>query len=381
LPTGHLVYALTNKLYAASFDPSKLEPPGASDPVVDGIFRTEFGASPQYEVSSSGTLIYVQTTSAGDLPKRTLVWVTRDGREEPIDISPQAYADYSSPKISPDGKRIALTINKRNSTNVWIKDLDRKGPITPLTDVENENSWPVWTRDSKQIIYRSSRDGDIYDIKRKAADGSGEVEILGSPPVKPGPFSLSKDGRTLLSWDITYSPHQTVISMLSLEGGLVRKPLLQSKYYEQHPVISPNGQWLAYASDETGRNEVYVRPFPDVNKGGGGVVSTNGGYGPLWSPTGRELFYRDGDSVMAVEVETEPAFRTVRDAKEIFRGTYFSIETMGSAKSGMWDISPDGKRFLMIKETESSASTAGSPRKINIVVNWIEELKKKVPVK
>jgi serine/threonine protein kinase len=380
LPTGHLVYALTNKLYAASFDPSKLEPSGASARVVDGIFRPEFGASPQYDVSPSGTLIYVQTISAGDLPKRTLVWVTRDGREEPIDIPPQAYNDWSPPKISPDGMWIALTIDNRNGTNIWMKNLFRKGPITPLTNGENENSWPVW--DGKKIIYRSSRDGniDIYDIKRKAADGSGDVEILGSPPVKPGPFSLSKDGRTLLSWDITYSPHQTIISMLSLESGLVRKPLLQSKSYEQHPVISPNGQWLAYASDETTRNEVYVRPFPDVNKGGGGIVSTNGGYGPLWSPNGRELFYRDGDSVMAVEVKTEPAFKIVKEAKEIFRGTYFSPET-GSAKSAMWDISSDGKRFVMIKETESSASTAGGPRKICVILNWFEELKKTVPVK
>jgi serine/threonine protein kinase len=367
LPTGHLVYGFTNELYAVSFSPSKLAPAGATVPVVKDVFRPWNDGTPQYDVSLiSGTLIYAETTSA----ERTLVWVNQEGKEVPIDITPQAYSAWSSPKISPDGKRIALTIDKGKSTNIWIKDLDR-GTLTSLTDGENENSWPVWTPDSKQIIYRSSRDNTLMDIYIKAADGLREAKKLGSPSVRAGPFSLSKDGKTLLSWDITFSPHQTVISMLPLEGDFVRTPLLQSKYYEQHPEISPNGKWLAYASNQSGQNEVYVRPFPEVNKG---VlqVSTKGGYGPLWSPSGRELFYRNGNSVMVVEVETEPVFKIVREAKEIFSGAYLSSQG-GYAKSAMWDIGSDG-RFLMIKET-------GGARKICVVLNWFEELKKLVPVK
>jgi len=376
LPTGHLVYGIANRLYAVSFNPSEPMQSGASVPVVEGIFRPGVSTAPQYDISLSGTLIYAKTTSGDDSPQRALVWVTRDGREEPIDIPPQAYNDWSAPKISPDGMRIALTIDKRESTNIWIADLVRK-TLTPVTNGENENSWPVWTPNGKQIIYRSSRDGVNYDINRRAADGSGEAEKLGSPPVKPGPFSLLMDGRALLSWDITYSPYQTIISILSLEGGLARKPLLQSKYFEQHPVISPDGRWLAYASDQSGGNEVYVRPFPEVNNG---IlqVSTNGGYGPLWSPNGRELFYRNGNSVMAVAVDAATVFKQGQP-KEIFRGAYFSSDA-GSSKLSMWDMGRDG-RFLMMKEPGSKASTAAGARKICVILNWFEELKQQVPIK
>ena len=142
------------------------------------------------------------------------------------------------------------------------------------------------------------------------------------------------------------------------------------------PQISPDGRWMAYMSDESGQNEVYVRPFPEVNKGRW-QVSTGGGKSPLWSPNSRELFYLSSDSVMAVTVQTEPTF-SLGTPKTLFRLTYIA----GSTSGGMpWDISPDGKRFLMMKEAGSTSKPAEAPRKINIVVNWTEELKQRVPAK
>jgi serine/threonine-protein kinase len=154
-----------------------------------------------------------------------------------------------------------------------------------------------------------------------------------------------------------------------MEGDHNLRPLLQEKYSEWEPKISPDGRWMAYVSEESGKSEVYVRPFPDVNKGKW-QVSTSGGRDPLWSPDGRGLFYRNGDSVMAVAVQTEPTFNPGK-TEALFQGKYTSY----------WDISHDGKRFLMLKEPQSTASGGEGPRKINIVLNWFEELKQRVPVK
>jgi eukaryotic-like serine/threonine-protein kinase len=373
LPTGHLVYGLENRLYAVSFDPSKLMTAAASVPVVEGIYYPGFDAAPQYDVSPSGTLIYAQTTTA----KRTLVWVNRDGKEEPLNVPLMEYGDYSSPKISPDGTRVALTINTRGNMDIWIWDLVRKN-LTMLTNDLGEDSWPLWTPDSQQIVYRSPRDG-IHYIKRRAADGSGNMVTLGSQLNSPAPFCWSRDGKSLLSWELSISLQQSDIVMHSMEGGFAGKPLLSDgRYSEQHPQISPDGRWLAYASNESDKNEVYVVPFPEGPQKSKSKVSTNGGYGPLWSPDGREIFYRNGESVMAVAVETEPVFKPGRP--NVLFTKKFVSKTWGADMFPLWDISKD-KRFLMMKEAESNVSTAGGPRKINVVLNWFEELKKKVPVK
>jgi serine/threonine-protein kinase len=236
--------------------------------------------------------------------------------------------------------------------------------------------------------------GDLY---WKAADGTGEVEKLASSPGRAlFPRSWSNDGKTLVlcefsvvsnSEDITGGisqnarvyPYKEDIGILSMEGEHARKPLLQEKYSEIEPLISPDGRWMAYASDESGKPEVYVRPFPDVNQGKC-LVSTSAGNSPLWSPDGRELFYHSGDAAMAVRVETDPTFKPGKPTV-LFRGTH-SKSTL-SDDFTYWDISPDGKRFLMMKEAASTgvAPTAAGPRRINIVLNWFEELKQKVPGK
>jgi eukaryotic-like serine/threonine-protein kinase len=214
-------------------------------------------------------------------------------------------------------------------------------------------------------------------IYRIAADGSGEVTQLGSGlnPMNYSPRCWSRDGNTLI---LTFGSSVFDIGALSMNGGQTLKILLSGRANEIYPHISPDGRWLAYASDESGRYEVYVRPFPEVSKAKS-QVSTSGGDDTLWSPDGRELFYRNGDSVMSVLVKTDPAF-SIEMPKTLFRGAYVSgypTEIVNAVEQ--WDISPDGKRFLMVKGSESAAVSKGM--RINIVLNWFEELKQKVPVK
>ena len=226
------------------------------------------------------------------------------------------------------------------------------------------------------------RGGGLGGVYWKSADGIGEDELLASKPDRLiDPWSFSRDGKILAVMELSLAPLGVDIGMLSMEGKREIKELLQEKYMEAEPQISPDGRYVAYQSDESGKGEIYVRSFPDVTKGKW-QVSSGGGDSPLWSPDGRELFYRSGDATMAVEVETEPTFKR-GNPKILFRGTYFST-TFQKIASTPWDIHPNGKKFLMIKPAASTgaAPTAASPQpKINIVVNWFEELKARVPVK
>ena len=238
--------------------------------------------------------------------------------------------------------------------------------MTPLTRDKANDSYPIWTPDGQRIIFGSEREGG-YSIYWKAADDTGKAEQIAS--MKGGriwPTSLSNDGNTLFLGQYDAEAGGQNIGMLSMEGDRTPKLLLQEEYTESDPQISPDGRWLAYTSNESGQSEVYIRPFPDVDSGKM-QVSTRGGREPLWSPDGRELFYRNGLEAVAVPVETEPALRMGRP-KILFQGPYLL----------QWDINPDGKRFLMISSPGADRATADR-RTINIVLNWFEELKVRVP--
>ena len=373
LPTGHIVYGVGNNLLAVPFDTNKLEVAGGPVSIVDGVFRV---TAPQYAFSDSGTLAYIPGTTAEATPGRTLVWVDRNGKEEPLGAPPN---NYFVPKISPDGTRVALTVYKENMS-IWIWDSIRK-TLTPLTIDKSNNLQPIWTRDGKRIIFASTRDG-TYGIYWKAADGTGKEEKLLSAPDRSFiPDSLSPDGKTLTMYiakgRLAPSTTNLDIGMLSMEGERAWKPLLQEEYVETQSQISPDGRCMAYTSTESGRNDVYIRPFPEVEKGKW-PVSTSGGSSSRWSANGRELFYLSGDnSVMAIEVKTQPTF-SLGVPRILFKSIYAG-QTNSSGTP--WDISPDGKRLLMMKEPGTGASADGGPRKINIVLNWFEELKQRVPVK
>ena len=373
LPTGHMVFGLpnNNNLFAVPFSLDRLEVTGGPVPIVEGVPYPYY-----YAISGTGTLVYVPgTTAESALPQRTLVWVDRNGKEEPLAAPPNT---YGHPKISPDGTRVALTIQDTGGYDIWIWDLVRK-TMTRLTFDKKFNHYSLWTPDGKRIVYFSERESGFGSVYWKAADGTGKDEKLASAPDPDQHLladSWSSDGKTLVMEE-TPDAVKHDIGMLSMEGDRKYRPLLHEKYDEGGTQISPDGRWMAYMSNESGQYEVYVRPFPEVNNGKW-QVSTSGGLGPLWSPNGRELFYRSSDSVMAVSVETGPTF-SLGTPKALFRGTYVGG---GVSVGSPWDISPDGKRFLMMKEVASTAKPAAeAPRKINIVINWFEELKQRAPAK
>jgi serine/threonine protein kinase len=406
IPTGHLVYSLSNdnNAYAVPFNLDKLEVTGGAFPIIQGIYGS--GAT-SHAVSDTGTLIYIPGVNVpASISQRTLVWVDRDGKEESLMAEPQA---YSHPRISPDGTRVALSIGGDKNTNIWIWDLARKA-FTRLTFDETADLFPLWTPDGKRIAFYEAGAGK-WGIYSKAADGTGKIELWGSIPFGAIflPSSWSSEGKDLLSEVLSYeewakgidsetmtaasaqaaealsnlitgraqldiSGIQSYVGVLPMGGEQEGKALLKDKFLIVNPQLSPDGRWVAYSSSESGQMDIYVRPFPDVDSGKW-QVSTGGGAEPRWSPNGEEMFYRDGDAMMAVPIRTEPSFEREIPEK-LFEGSYYRL--LGH----MWDLSPDGKRFLMIKPVINAERepVTEAPRKINIVLNWFEELKERVPL-
>ncbi len=358
VPTGHLVYARRGSLYAVRFDPERLEVQGTPEPVLQGIMQSIEGVA-HYAFSSQGTLAYIRG-SVGGAEERDMVWVDRSGKEQPIGV-PQR--PYYVPHLSPDGKRIALVIQGIND-EIWTYDIpDRK--FNRLT-FKGQNINPVWTPDGKRIVFRSDLGGNgRLNLFWLPADGSGGAERLTVSDSNDSPHAFSPDGKSLIFSRV----HPTSGSDLwILPLGSKEKPfqLLATRFSEWFSAFSPDGRWFSYSSDESGQYEIYVRPFP----GPGGVwqVSTNGGTYPIWARSG-ELFFRNGDKMMAVELQTTPAFkagnpRTLFEAKFAF------------ADVNAHDVTADGKLFLIVKPSEKDQASA----QIQVVLNWFEELKRKVPL-
>jgi len=360
-PTGHLVYSLSEigTLMAAPFDLATLEVTGDSVPLLEEVRQATAGQV-DYSFSSNGTLVYVPGT-ADTSTTRTLVWVDREGQEEPLAAEPQS---YQSPRISPDGLRLAITVDDSGGSDVWIYDLERE-ILTRLTFDPAADHYPVWTPDGRRIVFDSGRVGASHNLFWKAADGTGQAERLTTSPSNHTARSFSPDGKRLVFGEGT----PVKMQVLSMEGERTSQPLFQSQFYENHGMISPDGQWIAYESPESGRLEVYVRPFPNVEEGKW-QISRDGGTEPVWATQGPELFYRNGEAMMVVGIKTEPTF-TAGSPVVLFTGRY----TMGGAVTN-YDISPDGQEFVMIKEADEDE---GQPAQINVVLNWFEELKRLVP--
>jgi serine/threonine-protein kinase len=357
-PSGHLLYTQGGTLMAAPFDPGRLQVSGAAVPVVEGVMQSGSTGATQYSFSDSGALVYIPG-SGQEAEHSRLVWVDRKGTEQPIAVPAHSFL---RPRVSPDGRRVAVTISE-SGNQIWIYDLIRE-TLTRLTFDGGINLDPVWTQDGKQVTFESGSPGNVF---WQPADGSGKAERLTTSANGQVPVSWSPDGQVLAFVDLSPTSGRDIWTLRLSD----RKPqvLLQTPFNEGTPTFSSDGRWLAYVSDESGRYEVYVQPYP--GPGAKWQISTEGGTEPVWNPNERELFYRQGDKLMAVEVATQPAFSAGKP-RMLFERQYAPSAT---ATSRNYDVSPDGQRFLMVKTLEQEPPIS----QINVVLNWFEELKQKVP--
>ncbi len=362
--TGHLVYHHAGTLMAVPFDQQTLEVMGSPAPIVEGVLAST-GGTAQFSVSNFGTLAYIPGTSQS--VNVTMVWVDRRGASQPLPAPPHP---YRPPRISPDGRLIAVGIG----SDVWIYDIARD-TLTRLTfERNNAATAAYWTADGKRIVFPSDRAGPT-NLFWKPVDGSGpEERLTTSQNVQRASFS-SPDGRFLVFTEIDPKTGSD-LWVLPLDGDRKPRIFLQTPFEEGAGQFSPDGHWIAYVSNESGRNEVYVRPFP--GPGGKWQVSTDGGSENAWSPKGNELFYRTGgqrEKMMAVDFQTQPTFAAGKP-RLLFEGNYGSNAPL--APGAFYSVSPDGQRFLMTKSPDQPQAAL---TQINVVLNWFEELKSKVPVK
>ena len=354
--SGHLVYAASGALRAVRFDPRGLRVLSDPVPVVDQVTMAGTGAA-NFAVSRTGTLVYVPGGATGG--QRSLVWVDRQGREEAIDAPTR---NYVAARVSPDGTRAALQVNDQEQ-DIWIWDF-RRSTLRRLTQDPAQDANPVWTPDSRRIIFSSSRTNPA-NVFWQAADGTGATERVTTSPQMQVPLAIAPDASQLVLMEIKGTPN---LHRLPLQGDRRTAALLEGGFREANADLSPDARWLAYQSDESGQNEIYVRPFPNVDAGQE-QISTSGGTRPVWSRDGRELFYLDsGNFLTAASIQATPAFRAGQPVK-ILDKPYF----VGPA-SRPFDVSKDG-RFLMVKDQADNVTTPS----LIVVLNWLEELKSKVP--
>jgi len=352
LPTGQLVYVHDAALLAVPFDTNRLAVTGGPVPIIENFAEASTAAAGQFAVSSNGTLAFSPGAFAGI--RRTLVWVDREGREQPIPASPRAY-DY--PRLSPDGTKIAVS-SADEENDIWVFDL-AKETLTRLTFGPAFELYVAWTPDNRYLLFSSgpfgSGTGAHVDIFRKAADGTGAMEPLTQNLGGGYPQSVSPDGKSLV---IRKQLPNMGLLLLPLDPKSDARPLLADpKFGENNGEISPDGRWIAYQSNKSGRFEIYVRPFPAVDSGRW-QISSEGGTKPLWSRSGRELFFANAaNRIAAVPVPAGSGF-TYGKPQILFDASAYLLAT---AAGRSFDISPDGKRFLMIKPV-SAGGTAPRDR-------------------
>jgi len=394
LPTGHLVYSRDGTLFALPFDETRLAVAGGPVPFQQGVLTASSTGAAQAAWSASGSLVFVPGLALRSTD-RTLVWVDRQGKEERATAPIRGYVSNNGAapvKVSPDGTRVAVTIdsatersngstaaNSRQAVagpDIWALDVAR-GALTRLT-FTGKAGYPIWTPDGRRVCYVIDREAFC-----QAADGTGQPQMLVKADGLVAVSSFSPDGARAI---LMVAPGKTGndIMIATIGPSPEVRPLLATPYDEYHAVVSPDGHWMAYQSNESGRFEVYARPFPDVEKGRW-QISTDGGAEPRWGSNGRELFFFNGGSaglndltgpgraalaLMSVSVKTGSAFVAGQPA---------AIVKWPPNAGSAYDVAPDG-RFLFNFPASTVATEAARPQMV-IVQHWFDELKARVPIK
>ena len=372
--TGHLVYALGPNVLAIPFDLKAQQVHGGPVPILEGIMRSSNGSTDaaDFALSEMGSLAYIPGTAGlGGVSstQQIVALADRSGKVRPLELPPQSFVH---PRISPDGKYLAVATDETGEATIWIYDLHGGSSLRRLT-IGNRNMFPIWTPDSRYVTFQSDREGD-RGIFKQAADGSGSAQRLtkAEQGSQHEPESWNPDGKTLTLDHSQAGQHVWALS----EGDPKPKPLIEvGTSIQKHSAFSPDGHWLAYMSQETGTTQVFVQPFPLT--GAKYQISIGGGRAPLWSPDGKQLFYHDtrNNRLVAVDVRTQPSF-------SFGKPVTFPIEgTIHPQAQRNYDITPDGKQFVVILPASSQTGGSRSAPQINIVVNWVEELKQRVPTR
>jgi serine/threonine-protein kinase len=362
-PSGHIVYARDGKLFAVPFDAARREVTGTPFEVLDGVMMSRNTGAAHFSISSRGDLVYVPGGAEGG--RRTLVWVDRSGKPEPLPLPP---ASYLYPRLSPDGRSLAVEIEGPNH-DFYFYDFARTVLSKVTTDGMSHD--PVWTPDGKRVAYRSWLFGGMT-MWWMAADRSGRPERLDPTGTRQSPVSFSPDGK-FLAFDQKDPETRDDAWILPVDGG-GPQPVARSRFGEGSAKFSPDGRWIAYSSDESGREEVYVQPFPGL--GPKLQISNDGGTDPVWRRTGGELYYRSGNKMMMVSTATAGAELRASAPVQLWEGNYSSGSGascgMPGVSSASYDVSADGQRFLMVRDDDATFTT-----RVVVVMNFAEEIKAK----
>jgi eukaryotic-like serine/threonine-protein kinase len=355
--TGHLLYRRAGTIMAVPFDLRKLEVTGPPFTVLENV-AVSIVNNAHVAVSNSGLLVYAPALEVGSV--YALRWVDRSGGESSVALSSPALEE---PRISPDGERLVLTVREQTNADAWTYHLTR-GDFKRLTEEVTEDETPVWMPDSQHVTYSAARPGQPRSIFRRRVDGGNEELLLRTDPSKddhPHADSWSPDGQilALTNMNMSMSSENFDIWLLRPRNNPAVQPLLETTFNEGAARFSPDGQWLAYVSNESGRYEVYVRPLSGSERAQ--LISADGGTEPVWSRDGTELFFRNGDKMMVSAVRLKPTF-SYEKPQLLFEGRY------ASARRGRlhanYDVSPDGQKFLMLKEIGQTSAP-----KLSVVLN------------
>jgi Tol biopolymer transport system component len=367
--TGHIVYGLESNLLAVPFDERSLTVTGGPVPIVEGVGRSAAAntAAMFFSFSSNGALAYLAGTGNVQV-NRSLARVDRKGAAAALPMPPLSYWE---PRISPDGRQLAVRVDAENELNIWIHDL--AGAVAPrrLT-FGGANFSPAWTPDGRRIVFLSTRDDNLSAIFWQSADGSGSAERLTDPKAaQPTSYvRVSSDGR------IVYRDARSDgdVWMLPLEGDRKLQPAIEGPGNQFEASLSPDGRWMVYTSSESGRAEVYVQPFPPT--GAKYQITTTEGHDPLWSTDGRQIFYLaegvgNNHRLVSVDVRTDSGF-AVANPTRLFE------EVWDTGGGWPYDVTPDGQFVVLTRPTDAGPEAASNPE-IRVTLNWFEELRQRVP--
>jgi Tol biopolymer transport system component len=344
VPSGHIVYAAGGTLEAVELDVDSLTRAEGRARIAESVYGYPTGAT-AFAASPSGALVYMEPPPAG-----TIQWIDREGSTSTLE-SPRGTPGW--PRLSPDGRLAALHVGGPETRDVWILDLERPGSMRQLT--YRGGGFPVWSRDGRRIAFMSRQggSGDLYVVP---FDGSGAPERVVSSQRTKIPVSWSAEG-VLAYYEIAETTERD-IWVVDVDSDRIPRPFVATPANELAPVFSPDGRYLAYVSNETGQNEVYVRPFPPP--GPVTPISIGGGAEPAWREDGREIFYRQGETLMSVPLRYSPRFEAGEPATAIGESLL-----PGSGGNASYDVAANGNRFLMLRPPAET-----SLEQLSLVLNW-----------